>query len=241
MRADPDQPNPAIIFNPSVGEYDVEADVGPAYGTQREEAANAFATIMQQNPAAFSDRRRLLGAELRLPGRRRARGQAQARAAAAISIRRRSAGGAGASRRRRRCSSTRSSCSARPTAEIAALKQQLAAAEAAAHGQIRQHRHRRLQGRDRPAQGRGHDRPAQPADHRAQNGRGHAQHRPRADAAPARGHPGHPGGPHGPARARRRRGWWKRRRRAAGTGSSARPSPGNGVMSDDESTSCGTR
>jgi hypothetical protein len=54
MRSDPDQPNPAIIFNPSVGEYDVEADVGPAYGTQREEAANAFATIMQQNPDAFA-------------------------------------------------------------------------------------------------------------------------------------------------------------------------------------------
>lgn len=53
MREDPAQPNPGIIFNPNVGEYDVEADVGPAYGTQRQEAANAFATIMQQNPAAF--------------------------------------------------------------------------------------------------------------------------------------------------------------------------------------------
>jgi hypothetical protein len=53
MRADPDQPNPDIIFNPSVGEYDVEADVGPAYGTQRQEAANAFSQIMSQNPAAF--------------------------------------------------------------------------------------------------------------------------------------------------------------------------------------------
>jgi hypothetical protein len=53
MRANPDQPNPAIIFNPSVGEYDVEADVGPAYGTQRQEAANAFSQIMSQNPAAF--------------------------------------------------------------------------------------------------------------------------------------------------------------------------------------------
>ena len=36
-----------------MGEYDVEADVGPAYGTQRQEAANAFAQIMAQNPAAF--------------------------------------------------------------------------------------------------------------------------------------------------------------------------------------------
>lgn len=50
---DPDQPNPGIIFNPTIGEYDVEADVGPAYGTQRQEAANAFSTLMAQNPAAF--------------------------------------------------------------------------------------------------------------------------------------------------------------------------------------------
>jgi hypothetical protein len=42
-----------VIFNPNVGTYDVEADVGPSYGTQRQEAANAFSQIMQQNPAAF--------------------------------------------------------------------------------------------------------------------------------------------------------------------------------------------
>jgi hypothetical protein len=51
--ADPDQPNVRIIFNPNIGRYDVEADVGPAYGTQRQEAANAFAQIMARNPAAF--------------------------------------------------------------------------------------------------------------------------------------------------------------------------------------------
>ena len=50
---DPNSPDPRIIFNPNVGTYDVEADVGPAYGTQRREAANAFSQIMQQNPAAF--------------------------------------------------------------------------------------------------------------------------------------------------------------------------------------------
>jgi len=50
---DPNQPDPKIIFNPTIGEYDVEADVGPAYGTQRQEAANAFSQIMQQNPQAF--------------------------------------------------------------------------------------------------------------------------------------------------------------------------------------------
>jgi hypothetical protein len=50
---DPSQPNPQVIFNPNVGRYDVEADVGPSFGTQRQEAANAFAQIMAQNPAAF--------------------------------------------------------------------------------------------------------------------------------------------------------------------------------------------
>jgi hypothetical protein len=51
--ADQNTPDPAIIFNPTVGIYSVEADVGPSYGTQREEAANAFSQIMAQNPAAF--------------------------------------------------------------------------------------------------------------------------------------------------------------------------------------------
>jgi hypothetical protein len=50
---DPELPDPTVIFNPQVGAYDVEADVGPSYGTQRQEAANAFSQIMQQNPAAF--------------------------------------------------------------------------------------------------------------------------------------------------------------------------------------------
>jgi hypothetical protein len=53
QQEDPAQPDPAIIFNPQIGTYDVEADVGPSYGTQRQEAANAFSQIMQQNPAAF--------------------------------------------------------------------------------------------------------------------------------------------------------------------------------------------
>lgn len=46
-------PDPRIIFNPTVGRYDVEADVGPTFGTQRQEAANAFTQILAQNPAAF--------------------------------------------------------------------------------------------------------------------------------------------------------------------------------------------
>lgn len=42
------------IFNPNVGKYSVEADVGPAYGTRREEAFNAFEQIVSQNPALTS-------------------------------------------------------------------------------------------------------------------------------------------------------------------------------------------
>lgn len=38
------------ILNPKVGEYDVEADVGPAYATRREEAFNAFTLILTQAP-----------------------------------------------------------------------------------------------------------------------------------------------------------------------------------------------
>ena len=54
QQANPDVPDPKVIFNPTVGRYDVEADVGPSYGTQREEAFNAFSQIMSQNPSAFA-------------------------------------------------------------------------------------------------------------------------------------------------------------------------------------------
>jgi hypothetical protein len=47
-------PDPQIIFNPTVGKYDVESDVGPSYGTQRQEAANAFTQILANNPQAFA-------------------------------------------------------------------------------------------------------------------------------------------------------------------------------------------
>lgn len=39
-----------IIFNPSFAKYSVEADVGPAYATRRQEAWNAFVQIIGQNP-----------------------------------------------------------------------------------------------------------------------------------------------------------------------------------------------
>lgn len=37
------------IFNPSVGRYSVQADVGPAFATQRQEAFNAISQILQHN------------------------------------------------------------------------------------------------------------------------------------------------------------------------------------------------
>lgn len=39
----------AAIFNPNVGKYEVEASVGPAFQTQRQEAWNAFVQLMTQN------------------------------------------------------------------------------------------------------------------------------------------------------------------------------------------------
>ncbi len=38
------------IFNPTVGEYDVMSDVGPAYATQRQEAFSAISQILTQAP-----------------------------------------------------------------------------------------------------------------------------------------------------------------------------------------------
>lgn len=38
------------VFNPSVGRYDVEADVGPAYATRRQEAFNAMQQLMKADP-----------------------------------------------------------------------------------------------------------------------------------------------------------------------------------------------
>lgn len=38
------------IFNPNVGRYEVESDVGPGYATRRQEAFNAMTQIAAQNP-----------------------------------------------------------------------------------------------------------------------------------------------------------------------------------------------
>jgi Phage P22-like portal protein len=37
------------IFNPTVGKYDVEADIGPAYSTRRQETFNALSQMIAQN------------------------------------------------------------------------------------------------------------------------------------------------------------------------------------------------
>lgn len=42
------------IFNPKVGRYDVEADIGPAYATRRQEAFNAISQIMSQAPETMN-------------------------------------------------------------------------------------------------------------------------------------------------------------------------------------------
>ncbi len=38
------------IFNPAVGRYDVEADIGPAYATRRQEAFQAISQIIKEGP-----------------------------------------------------------------------------------------------------------------------------------------------------------------------------------------------
>lgn len=40
----------AAIFNPSVGQYEVESDIGPGYATRRQEGFNAMTQIAAQNP-----------------------------------------------------------------------------------------------------------------------------------------------------------------------------------------------
>lgn len=46
---DEDGADVGIIFNPNVGTYDVEADIGPDYATRRQEAENACTQLMAAN------------------------------------------------------------------------------------------------------------------------------------------------------------------------------------------------
>lgn len=43
------------VLDPTVGRYEVEADIGPAYATQRQEAWNAFVQIVVGNPELIND------------------------------------------------------------------------------------------------------------------------------------------------------------------------------------------
>lgn len=45
-----DRQEVAAIFNPNVGRYEVESDIGPGYATRRQEAFNAMTQIAAQNP-----------------------------------------------------------------------------------------------------------------------------------------------------------------------------------------------
>ena len=44
-----------VLFNPAVGKYEVESDVGPAYASQRQEAWNAFVQITTGSPELIND------------------------------------------------------------------------------------------------------------------------------------------------------------------------------------------
>jgi hypothetical protein len=44
-----------VLFNPKVGKYEVESDVGPAYASQRQEAWNAFVQITTGSPELINE------------------------------------------------------------------------------------------------------------------------------------------------------------------------------------------
>jgi len=43
-----------VLWNPSVGQYDVQVDVGPDYGTRRQEAVNSLTLLLTQAPQLTS-------------------------------------------------------------------------------------------------------------------------------------------------------------------------------------------
>lgn len=49
-----DQQSVLAIFNPNVGKYEVEADIGPGFATKRQEAFNALSQIIQSSPDLMS-------------------------------------------------------------------------------------------------------------------------------------------------------------------------------------------
>ena len=67
---DPDYDPKAIaaIFNPSVGRYEVEADIGPSYATKRQDEFAALSQIMSQNQEAMKIAGDLLFRSADFPG-----------------------------------------------------------------------------------------------------------------------------------------------------------------------------
>ena len=58
----------AAIFNPNVGRYEVEADIGPSYATKRQDEFNALSQIMAQNQEAMKIAGDLLFGAADFPG-----------------------------------------------------------------------------------------------------------------------------------------------------------------------------
>lgn len=55
MQKQPNEKGPdQVVLNPKLGTYDVQADVGPAYATRRQEAFNAFSTLLASNKELIS-------------------------------------------------------------------------------------------------------------------------------------------------------------------------------------------
>ena len=59
MANQPNAPDVRVIFNPGLGSYDVQADVGPAFSTRRQEQFHALSQIMASNKEAMT-----IGADL---------------------------------------------------------------------------------------------------------------------------------------------------------------------------------
>ena len=77
MQLDPNHQGPPLdirtnqyegVFNPGVGQYDVEVATGPSYTTKRQEAAESMAQILQGNPQLWQAAGDLFAMNLDWPG-----------------------------------------------------------------------------------------------------------------------------------------------------------------------------
>ena len=129
QQEDPEQPDPAIIFNPNVGTYDVEADVGPSLWHAAAGGGQRFQSDHATKPGGVPDRRRFLGGEQRFPRRGRIGGAPEARIAAAIQSGTRSAGPGRHPAGAADAAAGAGACCSKADAEIASLKAQLVHAQ----------------------------------------------------------------------------------------------------------------